>query len=168
MIPISSTTPWPAGTRQSRPTTYSKMLYLLYDYLVEQKQHEYLPGILLPPGELPMPAFRGPEVGGDACNIRMWELRSPEEQKRNFKGIPIKKSRFHYDYKGEPCHIITYKLDIPLDIVDQVLDLEHVRIHKLQLEQSGYKLEEYMDDADGQDKPGRAVRLIHTTDLVLL
>lgn len=152
-----------APTRERKPTTYSKMLWLLYDFLVEQKRLEYLPGVLLPPGELPMPAFRGPEVGGDACNIRMWELRSPEEVKRNFKGIPIKKSRFHYLYKDEACHIITYRLDIPIEIVDRVLDLEQVRLHKLQLEQAGYKLEEYLDDAAGEDKPGRAVRLVPST-----
>lgn len=160
MIAATPATPWPVEQRRTKPNTYSKILFLLYEYAQGGLQYEYVPGVFLPPGELPMSAFRGPECGGDACNIRIWELRRPQEEKRNFKGIPVKKSRFHYTYKGEPENIITYKLDIPADLLDKVLDLEGVRLFQDQLQQAGYKLQEYEDDADGQDKPGKTVKLV--------
>lgn len=153
----------PRHERVTRPTTYSKILFLLYEYHMQQRRYEYLPGVLLPPGQLPMSAFRGPLVGGDACHMRLWELRAPEEAFKHAKGIPIKKNRVYFQHHDDTDNIITYQLDIPRDLCEHVLDLEVVAINKPALAAYGLKCQDYLDDADGSDKPGRAVRLIPLT-----
>lgn len=142
-------------------TTYTRILNLLAEYRTKGLRYEYVRGVYLPAGELPMSAFRGPEVGGDACHMRLWELSAPEEQRINRKGIPIKKSRRHYmGHDGARYHVITYTLDVPLELVDKIIDFAVPRLRIDLLEQYGLKHESYQDDADGADKPGWSVRLI--------
>lgn len=142
-------------------TTYRRILDMLVTYRKQGLRYEYVRGVYLPIGELPLSAFQGPEIGGSAANVRLWELRAPEQQKRSFKGIPIKKSRRYYDgHDGARHNTITYTLDLPLDLIDDVLDLDIPCLRKDVLEMHGYTIEEFEDDADGEDKPGQAVRIV--------
>lgn len=142
-------------------TTYTRCLNLLAEYRTKGLRYEYVRGVYLPAGELPMSAFRGPDVGGDACHMRLWELSAPEEQRKGRKGIPIKKSRRYYTgHDGVQYNIITYTLDVPLELVDKLIDFEVPRLRTEELEQYGYTHESYQDDADGSDKPGWSVRLV--------
>lgn len=150
-------------------TTYHRMLELLVEYRTKELRYEYVRGIYLPAGELPMSAFRGPEVGGDGCHMRMYELRAPEQQKKAYKGIPIKKSRrFYTGNDGKPYNVITYTLDVPVNLLDNLIDFAVPRLRTDQLEQYGYTAEAYLDDAEGSDKPGWAVRLVKVKQLSLV
>lgn len=142
-------------------TTYRRILDMLVLYRRQGLRYEYVQGVFLPIGELPLSAFQGPEIGGSAANVRLWELRAPEQHKRNFKGIPIKKSRRYYTGNdGNRYNTITYTLDLPLDLIDDALDLDIPCLRRDVLALHGYTTEDYEDDADGEDKPGKAVRIV--------
>lgn len=142
-------------------STYSNMLDLLILYRSRGLRYEYVRGVHLPVGELPMSAFRGPEIGGDACHMRMWELRAPVGHRPSAKGIPIRKARRRYaGNDGQTHHVITYTLDIHPDLIEDLIDRSGPSLRKDIAEQLGFEVEDFLDDADGEDKPGKTVRLV--------
>lgn len=139
-----------------------KILKLLMDAQRSQKRIEYPEGSghLLPPGEIPMPVFQGGEIGGSAANVRLSELRMPEEEKKNYRGIPIHKNVHHQQYNGENHRIVTYRLAVKPHMVDKFIDYENCRMNKQVIDSYGGEIVDFDDDADGKDKVGKTVKII--------
>lgn len=140
-----------------------KVLERLVRAMKQREELAWPPGSLnkLPPGELPMPVFQGAECGGSGANVRLNELRMPEQAKKSYSGIPIVKNVRWYEMDGEQNRVVTYKLGIsnPANI-DRFIDFEHCRLNKQAVADAGGVIIEIDDDANGHDKAGKAVRII--------
>lgn len=141
----------------------ARVLKRLCDAFVNQERVAWPPGSLnrLPVGELPLPMFRGAEWGGDSANVRLNELRMPEERSKGRCGIPIKKAVHFYEFDGKRRRVVTYRIAFnnPAS-VHRYIDIPNCRLDRDRIEQDGGVVWEYDDDAGGMDKPGKAVIVI--------
>lgn len=116
---------------------------------------------LLPPGEVPMPVLQGPECGGSAANVRLSELRMPEEAGKNYSGIPVSKHVRWYQMDGQNVRVVTYRLGITKpENIDRFINFDECRLNKTAIAAAGGVIVEVDDDADGHDKSGKAVKIV--------
>lgn len=116
---------------------------------------------LLPPGEVPMPVLQGPECGGSAANVRLSELRMPEEAGKNYSGIPVSKHVRWYQMDGQNVRVVTYRLGITKpENIDRFINFDECRLNKLAISEAGGVILDIEDDAEGHDKAGKAVVIV--------
>lgn len=146
----------------SDQSRHKNILKLLMDHQREQIRVQWPEGSgqFLPPGEIPMPLFQGAEVGGSAANVRLSELRMPEELKKNYRGIPIHKNVHAQLYDGKSHRVVTYRLGVKPGYVDKFIDFDNCRLRKDVIAGYGGQIVEFDDDADGKDKSGKTVKII--------
>jgi hypothetical protein len=119
--------------------------------------------ILFPPGAIPLYRLRGGDMGGDAANVRLNELKRPEEEQKKAHGIPIEKIPFAFTLFGEKHSVIGYRLAMTRDQARSFIDLENCRMKKSVVELWGLELYETTDGAGSAD--GKVVRLRPKTKL---
>lgn len=108
-----------------------------------------------------MPIFRGKECGGDSAQVRLNELRMPEQRSKGYCGIPIHKAVHFYEWNNERLRVVTYKLGLNNpESVSKLIDIPRCKINKDVLADAGCVLIEFDDDADGKDKSGKAVKIV--------
>lgn len=130
------------------------------DCKLNGKQIEVIPGrIYCPVGWVPMYALRGAEIGGDAANMRLWELKQK---------VPIIKRVFFYESSEGDTKLICYEINLQAKNIERLIDFEKVCIREELVVREGGQIVTWFDNADGHDTTGRAVKIVRRNEKSIL